>query len=128
MTTWMEEYLKIMITELYLQNFKCFDRHTIALKGRTIIVGANNAGKSTIIEALRLISIITARYRAISFRGVPSWIELPKRTQGIIPSLRGIEFSFTNLFNQYADPPALIRAKFASGEVIKVHPVEGYFL
>lgn len=110
-----------MITELYLHNFKCFGRHTLGFKQRTIVVGANNAGKSTVIEALRLLAIITSRYRAISFRDVPSWLDLPKRTQGIIPSLKGMEFNFANLFNQYADPPALISAKFEGGEIIEVY-------
>ncbi|HZV35962.1 MAG TPA: AAA family ATPase [Verrucomicrobiae bacterium] len=44
-----------MITEIKLFNFRGFESHSIPLKPVTIIVGKNNAGKSTIVEALRLI-------------------------------------------------------------------------
>jgi len=47
-----------MLKELQLENFRCFDNHVIPLRPTTIVVGRNNAGKSTIVEALRLISIV----------------------------------------------------------------------
>ncbi len=46
-----------MLSELRLENFRCFEDHTIPLRPLTIIVGRNNAGKSTIVEALRIVSI-----------------------------------------------------------------------
>ncbi len=45
-----------MLTELRLINFRCFKDHVIPLRRNTIIVGKNNAGKSTVIDALRLVS------------------------------------------------------------------------
>jgi len=56
-----------MITQLRIKNYRCFEDHTVTFKDTAIIVGPNNAGKSTIIEALRLVSIITNRFRCIGF-------------------------------------------------------------
>ncbi|MCK4261039.1 MAG: AAA family ATPase [Halanaerobiales bacterium] len=46
-----------MLTKLKLCNFRCFARHTIPLKENTIIVGRNNAGKSTIVEASNFVHL-----------------------------------------------------------------------
>lgn len=45
-----------MIKELHPKNFRGFEDHRLNFRELTIIVGANNAGKSTIVEALRLIN------------------------------------------------------------------------
>lgn len=71
-----------MIKKLRLQNFRCFNDHIIPLRPTTIIVGRNNAGKSTIIEALRLISIVVSRYQSLNFSSVPDWLEIPKSYRG----------------------------------------------
>jgi predicted ATPase len=41
-----------MITRLTSRNFRGFDRHTVPLRPITILVGKNNAGKSTVVEVL----------------------------------------------------------------------------
>ena len=42
-----------MVRKLTLENFKAFEKFTVWFKGDTMLVGPNNAGKSTIIAALR---------------------------------------------------------------------------
>ena len=42
-----------MITEIELENYRGFSKHKIPLRPVSIIVGRNNSGKSTIIEALK---------------------------------------------------------------------------
>ena len=56
-----------MLSEISLRNFKCFSRHTIPLRAITVIVGRNNAGKSTIVEALRLVSLVASRLEFLPF-------------------------------------------------------------
>ena len=46
-----------------LRNFRGFDDHVVPLRDLTIIVGENNAGKSTIVEALRLAALAVNRFR-----------------------------------------------------------------
>ena len=86
-----------------------------------MIVGRNNAGKSTIIEALRLLSIVVSRYRFLTFYPVPNWLEIPVRNCGITPSLDSIEFDFDNVCHRYGDPPATIIGSFSSGERVEIY-------
>jgi energy-coupling factor transporter ATP-binding protein EcfA2 len=120
-----------MLTNLRLQNFRCFDDHTLEFKPLTIVVGRNNAGKSTLVEALRLVSVVTSRYEDLNYQNVPSWLHIEGGLRGVAPSLHGIELSPGALFNQYGDPPAVITAHFADksglaiylGSVHRIHAV-----
>lgn len=44
-----------MITSLSLQNFKCFEKQTLAFKPLTLLSGLNGTGKSSTIQALLLL-------------------------------------------------------------------------
>ncbi|HZO74259.1 MAG TPA: DUF3696 domain-containing protein [Ktedonobacteraceae bacterium] len=44
-----------MITSLFLQNFKCFEKQTLAFKPLTLLSGLNGTGKSSTIQALLLL-------------------------------------------------------------------------
>ncbi len=109
---------------MYLQNFRCFDRHMLELRPMTIIVGANNSGKSTAIEALRLVSLIANRYRFLNYTDVPAWLfesRIPKIARGVAPSLKGIEFNALSVFHNLAEPPATIRACFQAGSSMDIY-------
>ena len=109
-----------MLKELHLLNFRCFQDHTVPLRPLTIVVGRNNVGKSTLIEALRLVSIVVTRYRNLNYSEAPEWTGLSRRFKGVRPSLRRFEFNQKGAFYQYADPPAEITATFGSGEQVRV--------
>ena len=109
-----------MLRSLRLQNFRCFKDHTVPLRPTTVIVGRNNAGKSTIVEALRLVSLIAERAPNLNLSSVPRWLEAPKAFRGVSPSLRGFEFDFSTAFHRYGEPPAIITAEFSTGSIIRV--------
>ncbi|HEM5462069.1 ATP-binding protein [Streptococcus suis] len=46
-----------MLEKIQFINYKCFENATVPLKDLTIAVGKNNAGKSTLIEGLRLVAL-----------------------------------------------------------------------
>lgn len=108
-----------MLKELELENYRCFDKHKVSFKDTSIIVGENNAGKSTIIEALRLVSIVTSR--ALNFQNVPKWIDLPTSYKGVVPSLSGLDFPKKSLFHKYQDGPARVTAHFTSKARIEIY-------
>lgn len=110
-----------MLSEISLENFRCFDRHTIPLRRCSVVVGKNNAGKSTLVDALRVVSIVTSRLRTMTFRNPPRWADLPIREVGISPSLASIEFNSDNLFHRYGDAPAIIKATFSSSASLKIY-------
>jgi hypothetical protein len=110
-----------MLTELQLNNFRGFDEHGLELKRLTVIVGRNNAGKSTIVEALRLVSLVTGRFGHLNFRDPPRWLELSKRYRGVAPDLSLMDFDFETAFHRYAPPPAVITARFDTGAAIRIY-------
>src|SRR3972149_10119874 len=104
-----------MLTELKLQNFRCFSEHTLPFKATSIVIGRNNAGKSTVVEALRLIATVVSRHHALGYHPPPGWLDLPRRDYGVAPSLKGMEINFESIFNQYGEPPSIITGVFANG-------------
>ena len=110
-----------MLTRLTLTNYRGFDKHSVHFGKHSILVGRNNAGKSTAIEALRLVSIVSARLRNLTFRGAPDWLDIPAASTGVAPSLRGIDFDFRNLHFQYDEPPSVIGAYFGNGSRITIY-------
>ncbi len=105
----------LMLDHIKLENFRGFERHTLPLAPLTVIVGQNNAGKSTIVEALRLLSLAITRCTRLSYGTPPAWTGRPKREYGISPSLRNVEIEFSTLTHQYADPPSTATVVFSSG-------------
>lgn len=110
-----------MIKRLQLENYRGYYKHELDLRDLTIVVGKNNAGKSTLIEALRLLSLVTNRYRTAPYRNVPAWLKIGLINTGVSPSLQNIDFSYENIFYSYGDPPAIITAEFTNGTKIKIY-------
>ena len=110
-----------MLTDLQLLNFRGFEKHTLELRPLTVIVGRNNAGKSTIVEALRLVSVVANRFGYLNFRDPPDWLELSRAYRGVSPDLSLMGFEFSTAFHRYADPPATIVARFDDRVVIRIY-------
>lgn len=110
-----------MIKEIHLSNYRGFNDHKIELKRFSIIVGKNNAGKSTIIEALKIISIVVENFEKINYSAPPSWTGLPPYIKGVSPSIRSRGLDFKTVTHRYADPPAKIESIFENGEIIEIY-------
>jgi putative AbiEii toxin of type IV toxin-antitoxin system len=110
-----------MLTKIRLQNFRGFADHELPILPLTLIVGRNNAGKSTIIEALRFIALATARYQTVPYNDPPEDLKIPDNFRGISPSLRDIDFDRINLFYRYGRPPAIIQAEFGDSGSVAVY-------
>ena len=103
-----------MLKSIQFTNYRCFLDHELPLNKETIVVGKNNAGKSTIVEGLRLLAVITQRHKNLAFRKVPEWIEIPSSHRGVGVSLAGLNISWQYIFHRYQDPPARIFATFSN--------------
>jgi hypothetical protein len=121
----LKEPFRFVITDLDLKNFRGFEDHRVPLRDRTILVGVNNAGKSTVVEALRLVAVVTDRLLRGTSRLVrtPDWLESPVGPVGLSPSVRGLTSDGleSTLFHRYGDPPAVITATFAGGSQVVVY-------
>jgi AAA15 family ATPase/GTPase len=99
-----------MLEKLKLKNFRCFEDFTIEFDKFNVIVGKNNSGKSTIIDALKLVSNVV-RYAPYRNRYLED---------------RDIPFSTVNLkYNYNDDEESLVFAKFSDGTEIEIiFPIE----
>lgn len=107
-----------MIQRLEFHGYRGFEVHEFALRPLSVIVGYNNAGKSTIVEALRIFSIVTERIGGLNFRDPPPWTELPLAQRGVSPSLDGLGIHFAAISHRYGNDPASATATFTTGESI----------
>jgi len=94
-----------MIEQLRLRNFRCFEDHTVQFGKLSILVGRNNSGKSTIVDALRLLAN-ACRYAAYRYRELVN---------------RDIPFPLVNLRHNYDDGrQTIITGYFDGGTEIEV--------
>ena len=113
-----------MIQKLVIKNFRCYENSTITFNGTSILVGKNNAGKSTLIGALKIISSITRKYRALRFVTPPYWVSNVD-TYGVSPNVENMNISDCGIFYLYGNPPAIIEAQFSNGTSVKAYVGEG---
>jgi hypothetical protein len=113
-----------VIRSLRIENFRGFADHRVVLPNLAVLVGANNAGKSTIVEALRLVGLTADRLRrgTMSFRAVPDWLDHPLAQRGLQPARRAtpIDGHGPSTFHRYADPPSALTAEFETGCSVSV--------
>lgn len=71
-------YLK----KLQLENFKCYQKTNITFKQLTVIVGENNAGKSCVIESLRIVAKAAQSSGKSVYGSAPKEFDLPANIRG----------------------------------------------
>jgi AAA15 family ATPase/GTPase len=107
------------ITSVKFSNYKSFNQFSLTLNQFNILVGPNNAGKSTVIGSLKILAegIRKARSRK------PVLIESPKKTQilGYQIDLTQVPVAVENVFHNYEDDtPAIIRFKLSDGAFLQI--------
>ena len=113
-----------VLEKMHLSNFKCFADHTVVFSKTTIMVGQNNAGKTTVVEALRVLGLATARFcSSKSYSDRPEWARdyMPLSSKGLKISVKVIDTDLEQVFHRYGSPPASIEAFFSDGISIKIY-------
>lgn len=99
--------------------FKAFDKFTLHIRRFNILVGPNNAGKSTILAAFR---ILAAAMRRADTRGSETIVGPDGRTYGYPIDLRAISIAEENIFYNYDDSrPATVRFAVSSGDSLLLY-------
>jgi hypothetical protein len=111
-----------VLKSLTLDNFRGFSEHRIEFGPETILIGQNNAGKTTAIEALRVLSVCQTRAKTASLGNCPTWLDGQCTGAGFKVSLETIDFDFTNVQHSYnRDRPAIIRAKNSNHSEVHIY-------
>ena len=105
--------MSINITSIQFKNYKAFSEYSVALKDFNVLVGPNNAGKSTVLGAIRILAegIRKARVRKAELVEGPNGT-----TYGYSVDLRGLPISTENVFHNYNEASAaLILFRISNG-------------
>ena len=101
------------ITSLKLRNFQAFEDYSISLHRTNILVGPNNSGKSTILNAFRILehALRIARAR----RPSPVITHHENESSGHIISATTLPFSLDNVHYNYIDDNTRLEFRYSNG-------------
>jgi len=101
------------------QRFKAFERFTLRLRPFNILVGPNNAGKSTVLAAFRILAAALRRADARK----PTVVRGPRgNTLGYVIDLSGVSVAEENIFFNYDDSePASVRFTLSNKNVLHLY-------
>lgn len=118
------------IASIQVKNFKKFRRFQLDAGAKNILTGRNNAGKSSILDALR----VTHDVLRVASRRVPELTEFEgKSCVGFTLPTTALKIPMTNITWNYSDNPASVRISLRNGSQFVVilhpdHPIKAYLL
>ena len=111
----------ITLTKIKIKNYKGFKNFIVDFLNENILVGKNNAGKSTIGEAIRLVSLATSSYKTAHYDCRPEWLENePLVEKGFFPSKKRTDIVLNNPIYQFENDIAIIEAFFSNKTSLKI--------
>jgi hypothetical protein len=115
-----------MLQSLRLQNFKGFRDQRIEFMDFSVVIGRNNAGKSSAFEAIRILANVVGKFPSAKFTNRPRWLD--GDGVGFLPPIDDQQRKPETLFFRYVDPPAIIDATFSNGSQVEIFIGEGGIL
>lgn len=105
-----------MIQRVYVQGFKAFERFTLYLRGDTYLAGPNNAGKSTLIAALR----VSAHLLRLAMRRNPTdtFYDGKEEVLGYAFSGSQADLEEANLRHEFRDLETRLSVRFQNGSIL----------
>lgn len=104
-----------MIKEIELKNYRCFLNSKIVYKNLNILVGKNNAGKSSMIEALRMVAYASQKATSTVYKDAPSGLNISRREKGIKIDVEKLKIDLRGIVYLYEEKIATINACFDDG-------------
>lgn len=109
------------IQSVTLTNFRGFRHHTAAFADLSVFVGLNNAGKSTLIDAMRLLAVAAQKSLTAKFVQAPAWLRHKERGVGFSTTFNTVDFEFSNLgYNNERDEITQLVAKFRNRATLTI--------
>ena len=111
------------ITRVDFRDYKAFPQLTVRLQHMNILVGPNNCGKSTILDAFRTLDIAMRRARTRS----PEQIIGPEgRTLGYTLVETSLPMSIENVHTDYEEIPSRVNFRFSNSSQLTLYfPEDG---
>lgn len=101
------------ITSIEFKNYKAFAHYSISLSEFNVLVGPNNAGKSTVLGAIRILAEGLRKARSRN----PEFVSGPiDKIRGYTLNLQGLPVSTENVFHNYDESdPATVNFRLSNG-------------
>ena len=115
-----------MLKSIYLENYRCFEKSTIQFKDISVIVGKNNAGKSSLIEALRLIALSVRKCTHTTYKDLPKEFGRPIREKGFRLEVERLKVDLRGVVYRYEDVTAKIQVLFENNVKIHIYANKSY--
>lgn len=109
-----------MIEYIKLENYRCFEKTKVKLKDNVVIAGKNNAGKSTIVEALRMVAYACRKSVQTIYKEPPYGMEISARERGIRIDVDSLKIDLRGVIYFYRSGFAYIEAGLENGCRIKI--------
>jgi predicted ATP-dependent endonuclease of OLD family len=110
-----------VLKRVKLVNFKGFKDYVLHFREENVLVGKNNAGKSTIVDALRIVSLTVKKSTRGVYDLLPKELNLPGETYGLRLKLDELKIDQQTITYWYEDQPAEIIADFENKVRIHVY-------
>ncbi len=115
-----------MIKSIHLLNYRCFENTTIQFKNISAIVEKNNAGKSSLIEALRMVAMSVRKCTHTTYRDLPKEFGRPIREQGFRLEVEKLKIDLRGVVYRYEDVNAQVQAVFENNVKIYIYANKSY--
>lgn len=115
-----------MIKNIHLENYRCFKNTTIQFKDISVIVGKNNAGKSSLIEALRMVALSVRKCAHTMYKDLPKEFGRPIREKGFRLDVEKLKIDLRGIVYRYEDANAKIQVEFENGIKICIYANKSY--
>lgn len=109
-----------MIKEIELKNYRCFMNSKIVYKDLNILVGKNNAGKSSMIEALRMVAFASQKAMTTVYKSAPLGLNISGREKGIRIDVEKLKIDLRGIVYLYEEKIAMINACFDDDSKIMI--------
>ena len=110
-----------MIESIELVNYRCYEKTKVNLKDIAVIVGSNNAGKTSFVEALRLVSYSIQRSGHTSYYIVPSVYGVPTGQRGFRIQVDKLKVKLRGVVYHYKKTVAKIDTLFSDGTRVCIY-------
>ena len=111
----------ITAKSVHIKNFRGFRDHRVTLSPTTVLVGQNNAGKSTFIDGLRILAIAARKSKTARYGPAPEWLSGIAVGFGYKISFETIDFDFSNIqYNHNRSEPAILSLLYSNDITVKV--------
>jgi len=92
-----------VLRKMQLKNYRCFEYSEINFRNTSVFVGQNNAGKSTVIEALRILATVAQKFKHANYSPAPFYLDLPASTKGLKVNIDHLKIDQRSIVYQYKE-------------------------